>query len=161
MRQTIALMLALVMLGGCFGDDDETPGDGDGTGTGTGTGTGSGGTGGTGGTGGNGDDNVTRETVQVTITWEGAYLVNGEYTSDTVRVPANSTVELTFENDEVNPVMAHDVVVSGIEGASTDVIDPGEDTMVTFDVDGPVETKFFCSVPGHRDNGMEGDFIVE
>lgn len=113
--------------------------------------------------GGNGTlDNITRETVQVTVTWSGVYLVSGAYTPTTVRVPANSTVELTFVNDEQNPTVSHDLVVEGIEGASTSVLEPGETSdPITFDVDAPMETKFFCSLGNHRENGMEGDFIIE
>ncbi len=99
-----------------------------------------------------------KEPVVISISWDGIYRVNGAYSTDTITVPANSTVELTFTN---NDQIGHDFVVEGIEGAATNVIDNGESETIIFEVGGPESLKFFCSVPGHRGNGMEGDFIIE
>lgn len=163
MRAIIIAILISLSLAGCLGDGDS--GDDD-----TDPDTGDDGDGGTGGTGG---DNETeeRETVPITVTWEGAYAGpateagGASYDKGTLTVPANSTVELTFVNSdqEGNPMGSHDIAVEGFEsaGADSDTIGPGAEITITFDVDGPTETAFYCTITGHRDNGMEGTFIVE
>ncbi len=177
MKQFLLVLLLLsAALSGCT-DDDDSHGDGcedaadhdachaemEGGGSGGmgGGGSGSGSSGGSGNAGGN-DTGVEepRQVVQVTISWNGAYQVNGAYDQSTLTVPANSTVELTFINND--PAFGHDFVVEDIEGAATAVLGAsgGQET-ITFDVGAPADLKFYCSVPGHRNGGMEGDFIVE
>lgn len=158
---TLLLVTSALALAGCTDDGGSADDDGTGTSTGTGTGTGSGAGTGTGGGGGG----TPTENVTVEITWSGAYMVNGEYSTDTITVPANATVTLTFTNED--PVAGHDFVVEGIEGASTPVLDSCptgsgcESETITFNAGPAQDTQFFCSVSGHRANGMEGDFIVE
>ncbi len=167
----LTLLLLVTALSGCT-DDTDDHGDGcedaadhdachdqmDG-----GMGGGTGGTGGTGGGNGTGGSMTPRQVIDVEISWNGAYRVNGAYSQDTLTVPANSTVNLTFINND--PAFGHDFVVEGIDGAATAVLGactqaPCKSETITFDVGSPVATKFFCAVPGHRDGGMEGDFIV-
>lgn len=65
--------------------------------------------------------------------------------------------------DFTNPQpLAHDVAIedsSGKEIAATEVITESEDS-TTADLK-PGEYTFFCTVPGHREGGMEGTLTVE
>jgi plastocyanin len=66
---------------------------------------------------------------------------------------------LDFTNDSSTP---HDVVIeddSGSEVGKTDII---QGSSATADVDlKPGTYTFFCSVPGHREAGMEGTLTVK
>jgi plastocyanin len=91
----------------------------------------------------------------------------------TVSFTANPDGELAYEETEVtapagsvtiefdNPAsIDHDVVIEdGGEVARTDVI--ADDTTSTSAELEPGEYTFYCSVPGHRDAGMEGTLTVE
>jgi uncharacterized cupredoxin-like copper-binding protein len=74
-------------------------------------------------------------------------------------VPAGQevTVELTSEAG-----VEHDFVVEDVDGADLDVVhaDPGETATGTFTIDDAGSYTFFCSVPGHREAGMEGSLEV-
>jgi uncharacterized cupredoxin-like copper-binding protein len=81
---------------------------------------------------------------------------------------AYTTTEATSEAGKVtvdfkNPQpLAHDVAIEdsgGKEIAKTDVITEGEDS-TTANLK-PDEYTFFCTVPGHREGGMEGTLTVE
>lgn len=66
------------------------------------------------------------------------------------------TIELT--NESSTP---HDVKVEGPEGdlGGTEIVDGGT-ASATVDLE-PGEYTFYCSVPGHREAGMEGTLNVE
>jgi plastocyanin len=81
---------------------------------------------------------------------------------------AYTTTEATAEAGKVtvdftNPQpLAHDVAIedsSGKEIAATEVITESEDS-TTADLKAG-EYTFFCTVPGHREGGMEGTLTVE
>lgn len=81
------------------------------------------------------------------------------YTTDLVSAKAGD-VTVDFENPQ--PI-AHDVVIeddSGAEVGGTDVITEGSDSTTIKDLK-PGKYVFFCSVPGHREAGMEGTLNVE
>ena len=68
--------------------------------------------------------------------------------------------EVTIEFD--NPAsLGHDVHIEGPDGdlGGTDVISE-DTTTATVELEAGDYT-FFCSVPGHREGGMEGDLTVE
>jgi plastocyanin len=68
-------------------------------------------------------------------------------------------VTISFDNRQAQP---HDVVVessSGDELAQTDLIS-SQTATTTADLQ-PGTYTFFCSVPGHRDAGMEGTLTVK
>ncbi len=80
------------------------------------------------------------------------------FTEDEVTAEAGKvTVNLT------NPApVPHDVVIENAEGkeiARTDVITESNDSTTASLKAG--DYTFYCSVPGHRQSGMEGDLTVE
>ena len=83
---------------------------------------------------------------------------NLAYTSDTATAKAGK-VTVDFTNPQP---LSHDVAIedsSGKEVAATEVIGEGTDSTVV-DLK-PGEYTFFCTVPGHREAGMEGTLTVK
>jgi uncharacterized cupredoxin-like copper-binding protein len=80
-----------------------------------------------------------------------------EPTSFTVPAGQEVTVELTSEAG-----VEHDFVIEDVDGGDLDVVhaDPGETATGTFTIDDAGSYDFFCSVPGHRQAGMEGTLEV-
>lgn len=104
--------------------------------------------------GGNGGGNGGGDEVQVSANPDGAL----EFEQSSLEAQAGS-VKFEFENPAPVP---HDFVVEDADGneiGGTDVI-TDDDTDVTLDLE-PGEYTFFCSVPGHRDGGMEGQLTVQ
>jgi uncharacterized cupredoxin-like copper-binding protein len=69
--------------------------------------------------------------------------------------------KVTIDLNNPQPV-AHDVAIEdagGAQIAKTDVITEGEDSTTANLKAG--EYTFYCSVPGHREGGMEGTLTVE
>lgn len=165
MRRFLAVLLALLLatgLSGCTGTDEGDDGGEDGMSGGTGGGT-SGGTGDDGGDDGT-DDNQTTvpDPITIEVGLSGAYPVNIAYDPATITVTAGQEVTIRFTNDDQNPIPGHDWVLEGYEDdASTPVAANGETVEVTFTAPSePGDYTFYCSVPGHRGNGMEGTFTV-
>lgn len=80
------------------------------------------------------------------------------YTSDTAESGAGK-VTVNFTNSSPVP---HDVAIEDEAGetvAETEVLAEGSDSATT-DLK-PGEYKFFCTVPGHRQGGMEGTLTVK
>jgi plastocyanin len=79
------------------------------------------------------------------------------YEEDSVEAEAGS-VTLELDNQSSTP---HDVKVEGPDGdlGGTDTVTGGS-TSATVELEAGDYT-FYCSVPGHRDAGMEGDLTVE
>jgi plastocyanin len=96
----------------------------------------------------------------VDVSLTGAYPVNIAYAPARIEAPSGSRVTVTFRNTDTSPTFGHDWVLEGVEGAATDVIQPGQSDTVEFDAPAPGEYAFYCSVPGHRDRGMQGTFVV-
>lgn len=80
------------------------------------------------------------------------------YTSDEETAEAGE-VTIEFTNAQS---LAHDVAIEGPEGeqiGKTEVITDGEDS-TTVELE-PGEYAYYCTVPGHREAGMEGTLTVE
>jgi uncharacterized cupredoxin-like copper-binding protein len=141
-----ALLLAAFALVACGGDDDDS-----GTTTGGGETTqesgASGGGEAEGGTAG-----------AATLDFEADPGGELAYTTETASSKAGK-VTVNFTNPQQ---LSHDVAIedaSGKEIGSTEVIGQGSDST---EVDlKPGEYTFFCSVPGHREAGMEGELTVK
>ena len=97
----------------------------------------------------------------MTVTLTGVYPVNIAYAPVRIEVPAGSNVTLTFRNTDTNPLISHDWALEGFEDiAQTATVAQGESSTITFLAPPAGEYAFYCSVPGHRGNGMEGVFVV-
>jgi plastocyanin len=130
---TLLLLLTVLTLGlaACGGDDEEAAT----TPTAAET------DGGGGGGGGGG-------TIQIT-TSEGI-------TYDETSVEASAgEVTIDYTNDSGLP---HNVTLEDVDGGATDTIESGS-TSVSVSLE-PGEYTFFCSVDGHRDQGMVGTLVV-
>jgi plastocyanin len=80
------------------------------------------------------------------------------YTSDKATSKAGK-VTIDFSNPQPLP---HDVAIEDADGkeiAKTDVIAEGSDS-TTAELE-PGEYTFYCTVPGHREGGMEGTLTVK
>ena len=74
-----------------------------------------------------------------------------------LRVPEGATVNLTLENGDA---MEHDIVIGDLNVNSESVFNIGESTTVTFTASESGIYDYWCSIPGHRQIGMEGTLIV-
>lgn len=79
----------------------------------------------------------------------------------TISLPKDTCVKITFVNADTSAF--HDLVVdavSGWEGFEI-VAEAGEThSLLVMTPNADIDTKFYCSVPGHREAGMEGTFKV-
>ena len=135
----VAIALAVFGLAACGDDDDDDGGDETTAAETTATDTAAGGAGGGG-------------AVQIT-TSEGI-----SYDQQSVQAPAGS-ITVSYDNQADIP---HDVTVedqSGQELGATDVI-TASTAETTVDLQ-PGTYTFYCSVPGHREQGMEGTLTVD
>jgi plastocyanin len=117
------------------------------------------------------DDEETTAAATTTATTETATAGGGASTVD-ISAPADGSLafnqtDLTTKAGAVtinfdNPAsLSHDVKVedsSGAELGGTDLVSQGDAT-ATLDLQ-PGSFTFFCSVPGHREAGMEGTLTV-
>lgn len=140
----LALALASVALVACGGDDDEgttAPESGGQASNGAAT---------NGGEGGGGGSEIHIEAAESGLA----------FSEDAITAEAGKQVALHFSNPQ--PI-GHDADVedaSGKEIAETDVITEGEDSATIANLK-PGKYTFYCSVPGHREGGMEGTLTVE
>jgi uncharacterized cupredoxin-like copper-binding protein len=72
-------------------------------------------------------------------------------------LPADTDVELTLENAGV---VEHDIVVEELDDRELVFADAGETVTETVNLPAGSYT-IYCSIPGHRDAGMEGSLTVE
>lgn len=153
MTKTAALLAvpltALVLLAGCGGDDNSSDSSSSDTSAGTATQSQEPSGGATGGqSAGNGN------VLQLQADPSGALA----YEESSLTAPKAGKVQIDFTNE--SPV-GHDVVIEqdGNEVARGSVI-TGSSEVVSFDAK-PGDYTFFCSVPGHREAGMEGTLTVK
>lgn len=149
MKRWVWLVALVFLLAGCTdggGDADDDPnGDGDGSQD-----------------DGDGEDLAPADppTVDLEIAATGAFPVDFGYDVERLEAPAGSVVDLTFSNDDANPLTNHDWYLEAL-GAQTPTLAPGESETVRFSVDlEPGEYPFWCTIGNHRDQGMEGVFVV-
>ena len=124
---------------------------------------------------GDDDDDDTAATEETTAEETTAADDGGGGTGGTVQISAAADGSLAFEQTEVsapagevtvefdNPAsLPHDVVVEtpdGEEQFRTDTI-TGDQTTASGELEAG-EYTFYCSVPGHREGGMEGTLTAE
>jgi plastocyanin len=142
----LAILVAALALVACGGDDDDNGGNGEAAApTTTEAPAGGGGGGGAGGGG----------TVKLSADPDGALA----YTTDQLNAKAGN---LTIDFD--NPAaVSHDVAVEdsgGNELGVSDLIAEDKTTLELSNLEAGSYT-FFCTVPGHREGGMEGTLTVK
>lgn len=94
------------------------------------------------------------EAVEITAN---AYEFYYEMSSESVE--AGETVRLTLNNMGKG---RHNWMIEGMEGeVQTKLLSSGESEMIEFVIDEPGEYTYYCSVPGHRQQGMVGTLVVE
>ncbi|MGE5674145.1 MAG: cupredoxin domain-containing protein [Mycobacterium leprae] len=76
----------------------------------------------------------------------------------TITVDKGSTVQLTLVNKDT--AQAHDFTVPDFNVMSPNV-GPGQSATIKFTANKAGTFTFFCSVPGHRENGMQGTITVK
>jgi plastocyanin len=79
---------------------------------------------------------------------------NFQFDPDRITIDAQEEIALDLKSDD-NP---HDFAVEGL-GLIADV-GAGDDSVQRLRIDQPGEYTFFCTLPGHRDGGMEGTLVV-
>jgi nitrite reductase (NO-forming) len=75
----------------------------------------------------------------------------------TLRVQEHEVVQIDLINDDG---MEHDVVFPDFDAATERVAQKGASSVTVFRADQVGEFSYFCSVPGHRQLGMEGKLVV-
>jgi len=78
-------------------------------------------------------------------------------TNPELHVPEGATVTITLENGDA---MEHDLVLGDFGAATESVFNIGDTDTITFTVGGSGVHDYWCSIPGHRQIGMEGQLIV-
>ncbi len=81
---------------------------------------------------------------------------NYEFSETEIRVTEGDIVRLTLVNEEGT----HDWVIDEF-GASTNILEAGEEETIEFLADEPGEFEYYCAVGNHRAMGMVGTLIVE
>jgi nitrite reductase (NO-forming) len=75
----------------------------------------------------------------------------------TLRVSEGAVVQVDLMNDDG---IEHDVTFPDFEAATERVVQKGASSVTVFRADQAGAFPYFCSVPGHRPAGMEGQLIV-
>lgn len=75
------------------------------------------------------------------------------YTPSEGSVAVDGVINLTNHGS-----LQHDLVIDGLDSG---MIDPGADGVLELKDFEPGEYQFWCTVPGHRDAGMEGTLVLE
>jgi len=75
----------------------------------------------------------------------------------TLRVADGDIVQITLVN---NDGIEHDVAFPDFQAATDHVIRKGASSVTVFRASPPGERAYFCSLPGHRQAGMEGKIVV-
>lgn len=79
------------------------------------------------------------------------------FNPSSISVKAGEKVKIIFKNNGGAP---HNLMVEGLN-VGTKTISGGQQDMIEFTVPSSGTYTFFCSVPGHRVSGMEGDLKIE
>lgn len=77
-----------------------------------------------------------------------------EYDMPTIEATVGEDIEISLTADDVE----HDFIIDEFEAHVS--AEPGEAASGGFTASEAGEYTFYCSVPGHRDEGMEGTLVV-
>lgn len=90
-----------------------------------------------------------------------AFLMNGQRNPD-LKVSLGSTAEIVLKNTGTNSAaIVHNISIDefGVTGAKTQIAQ-GRSVTITFTADKPGTFTYYCSVPGHKEQGLKGNIIV-
>jgi plastocyanin len=79
---------------------------------------------------------------------------NFEFGPDEIKIDAQEEIALDLQSQD-NP---HDFAVDGLGRVAE--VGAGDDAVQRLRIDQPGTYTFFCTLPGHRDGGMEGTLVV-
>ncbi len=79
---------------------------------------------------------------------------NFQFSPSSLHVRAGQEIALRLQSED----SSHDFAIDGL-GAVADV-SGGETTTARLRIDEPGKYTYFCTIPGHRDGGMEGTITV-
>ena len=79
---------------------------------------------------------------------------NFEFSPDRLSVKAGEEVAFRLQSED----SAHDFAIDGLGRVAE--VGGGETTTARLRIDDPGTYTYFCTVPGHRDGGMEGTIVV-
>ncbi len=85
-----------------------------------------------------------------------AFVYNSQ-NNPTLHVKKGDVVNVTLINSGIQP---HDFTLEGYN-IKTKVLTSGQSDSIVFTADKTGTFTYYCSVPGHRDLGMAGQFVVE
>jgi nitrite reductase (NO-forming) len=100
-------------------------------------------------------------TVEFTLTVQDtntpfAFVYNSQ-NNPTLQVHKGDTVKVTLTN---TGTLRHDFTLEGYN-IKTSVLNPGQSDSIVFKADTTGTFTYYCSVPGHKDLGMQGQLIVQ
>jgi nitrite reductase (NO-forming) len=75
----------------------------------------------------------------------------------TLQIEPGDVVEITLVNGDA---LEHDIVLPDFNANSESVRTRGETTVIVFEADQMGDFVYYCSIPGHRQAGMEGRLVV-
>jgi nitrite reductase (NO-forming) len=78
-------------------------------------------------------------------------------TNPPLRAAKGDVVQITLVNGDG---MQHDIALPELDVASEFISEKGTSTLLVFEVNDDGEYVYYCTVPGHRQAGMEGRLIV-
>ena len=136
----LAVLLLVLLVGGCVKTKDAT---------GTDTNTTDGGSGGP-------TTTPPAEPLALTVTTSAPYA----FAPTALTAAPGQLVNLTYTNNDPVPIQQHDWVLDEAS-AQTDVVGVGESASVLFLAPEAGTYTFYCSVGNHRQLGMVGTFTVE
>jgi len=144
LRLFLLLVAAASIAAGCASDaDDKNPAD-DGAGNDNST--------------DDGQGIMAPQPVRLEVAAVGTYPANPAFDPARLEALAGQDVTLVFSNDD--PVSQHDWVLEGVDGAATERVASSGEVSIEFVAPEPGEYTYYCSLPGHRDAGMVGTFVV-
>lgn len=102
-------------------------------------------------------DYILRSTQRSGMAYETTADTAGIVTNPTLRVDAGETVTIRFRNTGGG---VHDLAIPAL-GVSSKKLYGQNTTGITFVPDKAGTHAYFCTIPGHRQAGMEGSLVVE
>lgn len=79
------------------------------------------------------------------------------YDVSSLEIEAGLPVTIALRN---HGMLEHDITIEGFEHLGVAHAQPGEEAAFTVSIDQPGEYRYYCTVPGHLEAGMEGLLTV-